>query len=137
MLFPTLSACSLSDRAGTISFWRTACKWAWCVSVGPAAVNRLAMMAGLAVDAIGHPIKGAEKKRATQLASICSIVATVTQHSRWQAARVRRQLAPEPVPIRTSATWTWCSPLTRADGAVAVEIQREVREGAHGGTQSW
>ena len=29
---------------------------------GPAAINRLAMMAGLAVDALGQPIKGAESE---------------------------------------------------------------------------
>src|SRR5690242_17820691 len=36
---------------------------------GPAIVNRLAMMAGLAIDALGHPIKGAENE-ATQLAAM-------------------------------------------------------------------
>ena|SRR5690242_17213113 len=36
---------------------------------GPAIVNRLAMMAGLAVDALGQPIKGAENE-ATQLAAM-------------------------------------------------------------------
>ena len=51
-------------------------------------------------------------------------------HSRWTSAGPMRPRNRRPSRSwsPTSATWTWCSPLTRADGAVAVEIQREVRE---------
>jgi hypothetical protein len=40
---------------------------------GLAAINRLAMMAGLAVDALGQPIKGAESE-ATQLAALNALL---------------------------------------------------------------
>jgi hypothetical protein len=40
---------------------------------GMAAINRLAMMAGLAVDALGQPIKGAESE-ATQLAALNALL---------------------------------------------------------------
>jgi hypothetical protein len=51
---------------------------------GPAAINRLAMMAGLAVDALGQPITGAESE-AAQLVAIrlesCWTVVMVVRRS--------------------------------------------------------
>ena len=59
---------------------------------GPAAIERLALITGLAVDARGQPTRGAENE-ATQLGALREllIVVTVSQRSRLPAMKMARQ----------------------------------------------